>query len=88
MNEGDCDSDDECKSHLYCGSNNCPASFGNSTRCCEPKGDEVFLNSYFLIIREGENNVLVFTFPRFYSIYFVDFSQIFDPIHTYLKHGM
>ena len=26
VNEGDCDSNDECKSHLFCGSNNCPAS--------------------------------------------------------------
>ena len=32
-------------------------------------------------------NLFVFTFPRFYSIFFVDFSQIFDPFHTYLKHG-
>ena len=29
----------------------------------------------------------VFNFPRFYSIFCVDFSQLFDPFHTYLKHG-
>ena len=41
VNEGDCDSDDECKSHLFCGSNNCPVSLGflSSVDCCEPKGD-------------------------------------------------
>ena len=26
VNEGDCDSNDECKNHLFCGSNNCPES--------------------------------------------------------------
>ena len=31
--------------------------------------------------------VHVFNFPRFYSIFCVDFSQLFDPFHTYLKHG-
>ena len=33
------------------------------------------------------NIVYVFNFPRFYSIFCVDFSQLFDPFHTYLKHG-
>ena len=33
-----------------------------------------------------EKNI-VFNFPRFYSIFCVDFSQLFDPFHTYLKHG-
>ena len=42
VNEGDCDSNDECKSHLFCGSNNCPGSLGfsSSVDCCEPKGDK------------------------------------------------
>ena len=31
--------------------------------------------------------IIVFNFPRFYSIFCVDFSQLFDPFHTYLKHG-
>ena len=26
VDEGDCDSNDECKSHLFCGSKNCPFS--------------------------------------------------------------
>ena len=26
MDEGDCDSNNECKNHLFCGSNNCPFS--------------------------------------------------------------
>ena len=40
--EGDCDSHDECKSHLYCGINNCPNSLGflSSVDCCEPKGEK------------------------------------------------
>ena len=47
VNEGDCDSNEECKSHLFCGSNNCPASLGfsSSVDCCEPKGDKTL---YFL----------------------------------------
>ena len=41
-NEGDCDSDYECKSNLFCGSNNCPDSLRvlSSIDCCEPKGDK------------------------------------------------
>ena len=41
LDEGDCDSDDECKSHLFCGSDNCPSllGFSSSTDCCEAKGD-------------------------------------------------
>ena len=36
INQGDCDSNDECKNHLFCGSNNCPAAFGFNahTDCC------------------------------------------------------
>ena len=35
-NEGDCDSDNECQSNLFCGSNNCPASldFNSGIDCC------------------------------------------------------
>ena len=42
INEGDCDSDNECKNHLFCGSNNCPGSLGfsSSIDCCETKGDK------------------------------------------------
>ena len=38
--EGDCDSNDECKTKLFCGSNNCPHSLGvsSSIDCCEPQG--------------------------------------------------
>ena len=40
VDEGDCDYNDECKSHLFCRSNNCPGSLGfsSSVDCCEPKG--------------------------------------------------
>ena len=45
INEGDCDSNDECKSHLFCGSNNCADSLGflSTVDCCEPKGNKTFL---------------------------------------------
>ena len=49
VDEGDCDSNDECKSHLFCGSNNCPLSIVpylgllSSVDCCEPKGDKTLL---------------------------------------------
>ena len=38
--EGDCDSNEECQSELFCGSNNCPNSLGVSSLvdCCEPQG--------------------------------------------------
>ena len=39
INEGDCDSNDECKNHLFCGSKNCLDSLVlSSVDCCEPKG--------------------------------------------------
>ena len=46
VNEGDCDSNDECKSHLFCGSNNCPDSLGflSTVDCCEPKGNNKLKN--------------------------------------------
>ena len=36
VNEGHCQSDDECKGYLKCGHNNCPAELGHhtKTRCC------------------------------------------------------
>ena len=36
IDEGDCDSHDECQDGLFCGSNNCPASstFDNEDDCC------------------------------------------------------
>ena len=36
VNEGHCQSDDECKGNLKCGHNNCPAGVGHHTkaRCC------------------------------------------------------
>ena len=45
VDKGDCDSNGECKSHLFCGSNNCPSSLGflSSVDCCEPKGDKTLL---------------------------------------------
>ena len=45
VDEGDCDSNEECKNHLFCGSNNCPDSLGfsSSVDCCEPKGDKTLL---------------------------------------------
>ena len=50
MDEGDCDSNHECKSHLFCGSNNCPGALGflSSVDCCEPRGDKTFL---FIVIQ-------------------------------------
>ena len=38
--EGDCDSNEECQSELFCGSYNCPNSLGLywSLDCCEPQG--------------------------------------------------
>ena len=44
--EGDCDSDDECRYHSFCGSNNCPDSLGVSPEvdCCEPKGKTITIS--------------------------------------------
>ena len=34
--EGDCDKDDDCKSGLVCGTDNCVGdSFGSTSDCCE-----------------------------------------------------
>lgn len=43
--EGDCDSNDECKNHLFCGSNNCVDSLGflSSIDCCELRGNKTLL---------------------------------------------
>ena len=45
VNEGDCDSNDECKNHLFCGSNNCLGTldFLSASDCCEPKGYKTLL---------------------------------------------
>ena len=45
VDEGDCDSNEECNDHLFCGSNNCPDFLGflSSVDCCEPKGDRILL---------------------------------------------
>ena len=44
--------------------------------------------NYFFPGHKSEHKTnVVFNFPRFYSIFCVDFSQLFDPFHTYLKHG-
>ena len=52
IDEGDCDSDEECQENLLCGSNNCPESLGfdPETDCCFDNsqsvvGDENFCNS-------------------------------------------
>ena len=46
VNEGDCDSHDECFNNLFCGFSNCPSSLGfnSSVDCCETKGDKKILN--------------------------------------------
>ena len=33
-NEGPCVFDEQCKDNLFCGYNNCPASFDNNDNCC------------------------------------------------------
>ena len=35
INQGDCDSDSECKGNLVCGSNNCPSPFPSTADCCK-----------------------------------------------------
>ena len=54
------------------------------------------LESLFSIMREEDRFYfedkkkpykIVFNFPSIYSTVWVDFSQLFDPFHTYLKHG-
>ena len=62
VDEGDCDSDGECQSHLFCGSNNCPDSLGfissnASIDCCEPKGDT-------LLIMFGQHPYNLYSFPN------------------------
>ena len=55
FNEGDCDSNDECQSHLFCGSNNCPNSLGisSSADCCEPRGNKTCPNDFLWICKSG-----------------------------------
>ena len=35
VNQGDCDSDNDCRDDLVCGNNNCESPFPLSTDCCE-----------------------------------------------------
>ena len=35
VNQGDCDSDSECKDGLACGRDNCPSPFPSDADCCE-----------------------------------------------------
>ena len=35
INQGDCDTDNDCRGNLVCGSNNCPSPFPRSADCCE-----------------------------------------------------
>ena len=45
VNEGVCDSNDECKNHLFCGTNNCLGSLGfsSSIDCCVSKGSRALV---------------------------------------------
>ena len=40
IDEGDCDTNEDCQSELFCGTSNCPGSLGfsPSVDCCESKG--------------------------------------------------
>ena len=44
-NEGDCDSNDECKDGLFCGSKNCQTQ--PSMDCCESQGNKLFTTCSF-----------------------------------------
>ena len=35
INQGDCDSDDQCDGDLVCGNNNCPSPFPSNADCCK-----------------------------------------------------
>ena len=72
--EGDCDSDDECRSYLFCGSNNCPDSLGVSPEvdCCEPKGKTITIS-----ILKGAILASV-TMPCVYCIIYILFSLLVE----------
>ena len=57
INEGDCDTDEDCEGNLVCGSNNCPRSgyeFSSRDDCCtEPRGEA---NEMFLKIKYKFNS--------------------------------
>ena len=55
QDEGDCNSDDGCQHHFYCGSNNCPASFGfdNEVDCCTCYGDSDCCTTEFPCREDG-----------------------------------
>lgn len=38
LGDGDCDNDEDCDGDLVCGTNNCPASWGETKDCCKKKG--------------------------------------------------
>ena len=38
INQGDCDSDNECSGALVCGKDNCPSPFPSDADCCENPG--------------------------------------------------
>ena len=45
--QGDCDNDNDCKSGLKCGSDNCPAAFVSSYDCCyKPKSTSKYCKSF------------------------------------------
>ena len=40
INQGGCNSDNDCSGDLICGSSNCPSPFPSYANCCEkPKGN-------------------------------------------------
>ena len=51
INQGDCDSNDECKNHLFCGSNNCP--FLNHQECIGTCGKPDYKGDYYC---DDDNN--------------------------------
>ena len=57
--EGDCDSNEECQSELFCGSNNCPDTLGTSSliNCCELQGKPLLI--FYVMIEWNENFFIV-----------------------------
>ena len=39
INEGDCDSNDDCIGDLVCGKDNCPTHFPSDADCCQYPGN-------------------------------------------------
>ena len=66
LNQGDCDSDNDCDGDLICGTDNCGSSFtSSSTDCCREK-------------RNLKNNTIILTTRRNYKSR--TFSNIFAAI--------